>query len=216
MDPQTNLLSGRGHMQASELHTDAEAHHSPDPSPVPDLEPTEPVHDPPGDEDRPLLTRNEIFGILSNPRRRAAIRYLNEKEDDLVQLRDVAEQLAAWENDVPVDSVTYKQRKRVYTSLYQSHLPKMDDMGIVRFDKHRGTIEATVWTRELENYLHALGDGGVERRYATVGAAALCLGLIAALWLGPLSIATGTTVGLALGVVATVVATSVIRKLRSR
>ena len=34
-------------------------------------------------------------------------------------VRDIEEQLAAWENDVEIPAVTYKQRKRVYNAIHQ-------------------------------------------------------------------------------------------------
>jgi len=75
------------------------------------------------DADEP--SRDEVFKALSKPA--AAERdHLPEKQhDDDARVRDIAEQLAAWENDVEIPEVTYKQRKRVYTALHQSHLPKL-------------------------------------------------------------------------------------------
>jgi len=74
------------------------------------------------DADEP--SRDEVFKALSNRRRRNVITYLKQHDDD-ARVRDIAEQLAAWENDVEIPEVTYKQRKRVYTALHQSHLPKL-------------------------------------------------------------------------------------------
>jgi hypothetical protein len=85
------------------------------------------------------LSRNRLFSLLSNRRRRLVLYYLEERSG-VVRLRDLAAQIAAWENDVDLDAVTYKQRKRVYTSLYQSHLPKMHDDGVVEYDQRRGTV----------------------------------------------------------------------------
>lgn len=74
------------------------------------------------DADEP--SRDEVFKALSNRRRRNVITYLKQHDDD-ARVRDISEQLAAWENDVEIPEVTYKQRKRVYTALHQSHLPKL-------------------------------------------------------------------------------------------
>lgn len=198
-------------MQASELHTDAEVHQPADPSPVPDRQQSEDSTDEePADDEQTELSRDEVFGILSNPRRRAAIHHLNDHPDELVQLRDLAEQLAAWENDVERNAVTYKQRKRVYTSLYQSHLPKMDDLGIVHFDKHRGTVEATQWTLALHEYLDGLEETA-DRRWATVafGAVGVGFALLVGTVAGPLSVGAGTPLGLGIGaVLGTMVATA--------
>jgi hypothetical protein len=190
-------------MQASELHTDAEVHQPADPSPVADRQEADDSTDQETTEDEPTeLSRDEVFGILSNPRRRAAIHHMNDHPEEVVQLRDLAEQLAAWENDVDRTAVTYKQRKRVYTSLYQSHLPKMDDLGIVTFDKHRGTVEATEWTHALHEYLDGLEKPG-DRRWRTVAACAAGVGLalLAGTVVGPLAVGVGTPLGVGVGAV---------------
>lgn len=81
-----------------------------------------------------------VFGILKNSRRRRVLQYLQEA-DGQASLGDVAEHIAAHENDKDVQQITSRERKRVYVGLYQCHLPKMDAMGIISFDKSRGTVE---------------------------------------------------------------------------
>jgi len=171
-------------MQSSDLQTDPDGPRSQAPSATEQPTPTAP-----GEEERDTaddqsgLSRDEIFGLLSNPRRRAAIRYLVDEDEDTVQLRDLAEQLAAWENDVDPKEVTYKQRKRVYTSLYQSHLSKMDDAGVVEFDKHRGTVGRRERARGLHDYLDAT-DGDAGWSHVSLAAALFCLAVVGLAWLG--------------------------------
>lgn len=132
------------------------------------VEPTEPT-----DGER-TLSQDSIFTVLSNARRRFAIKYLNQHTtEDHVELRDLAEQIAAWENDIPVEEVTYKQRKRVYTSLYQSHLPKLDELDVVEYDCNRGTIERTDTVDELDVYLEVLEKDEIPWSDFTVGVAAV-------------------------------------------
>lgn len=52
----------------------------------------------------------------------------------------LAESVAAVENNKDVASVTGTERKRVYVSLYQLHLPKLDDYNVVDFSKQRKTV----------------------------------------------------------------------------
>ncbi|TKX52390.1 hypothetical protein EXE44_18565, partial [Halorubrum sp. SS7] len=85
----------------------------------------------PADEDGP--SRDEVFTALSNARRRNVIEYLNTNGSE-ARVRDIAEQLAAWENGVEIPEVTYKQRKRVYTALHQSHLPKLAASGFIDYE----------------------------------------------------------------------------------
>ncbi|TQQ79328.1 hypothetical protein EGH24_11905 [Halonotius terrestris] len=90
-------------------------------------------------EDAPLPL-DQVFGVLKNQRRRRVLRMLQDADGQL-SLSDLAEQIAAWENDKPIKQITSGERKRVYVGLYQCHLPKMDGMGVINFNKPRGTIE---------------------------------------------------------------------------
>lgn len=104
------------------------------------------------DTDAHELPLDQVFELLSNSRRRETIHYLTDNDSEAT-LSDLAEHIAALENDVPIKALTSSQRKRVYVALYQCHLPKIDDMGIVTFDKNRGTVELTANVAQLEPYL---------------------------------------------------------------
>ena len=111
-----------------------------------------------GDSDS--LSRDTVFQTLSNSRRRFVIEllYRTAPEGDAVSLREISEQLAATENGIEIVEVTYKQRKRVHTSLYQSHLPKLHKDGIVEYDKRAGTVALTERAREFEPYFRTRAD----------------------------------------------------------
>jgi len=98
------------------------------------------------------VSYDETFDLLSNHRRRYTLHYLksNGEHAEIGQLSDY---VAAWENDIPPNEVSYDQRKRVYTSLQQVHLPRMDKMGVVNFDDREGVIELTPAAQELDIYL---------------------------------------------------------------
>ncbi|MFB6358651.1 MAG: hypothetical protein ABEJ96_06540, partial [Thiohalorhabdaceae bacterium] len=53
------------------------------------------------------------------------------------ELGDLAEHIASIENDKPEVALSSTERKRVYVALYQCHLPKMDDIGVIDFDEDR-------------------------------------------------------------------------------
>lgn len=99
------------------------------------------------------LGLDQIFEILKNPRRRYVLRYLREVADE-VTLGDLSEQIAAWENEKEIQQVSSSERKRVYVGLYQVHLPKMDGMDIVSFDKSRAIIEPGPTIDLLYGYLN--------------------------------------------------------------
>ena len=98
------------------------------------------------------LSLDTVFEILKNRRRRDILQYLW-NHDGSADIGELAEHIAALENDIEVAALSSSQRKRVYIGLYQCHLPKMDDAGIVGFDKHRGTIELCDTAAELAPYL---------------------------------------------------------------
>lgn len=99
------------------------------------------------------LTLDEIFELLKNERRREVINYLLESEDGTATLSDLAELIAAKENDIEVSQLSSDQRKRVYIGLYQCHLPKMDDMGVIDFEDNRGTVELSDTIEQVQPYL---------------------------------------------------------------
>lgn len=132
-------------------------------------------------------TKDRIFETLSNPRRRQALRYLlAHKSDGAVTVRTLAEEVAAWENGVPNGEVTYKQRKRVYTSLYQSHLPKLHRYGFVEYDADRGTIEPLPAARRLDVYLEVVPEGELPWSEVYLGTSATAIALAVAVGVGAL------------------------------
>ncbi|MFA9426960.1 hypothetical protein [Natronorubrum sp. A-ect3] len=129
------------------------------------------------------LEPDDIYHILQTRRRRDVIRYLH-AADGQVRLRDLAERIAAWESETDIEHLTSSQRQRVYISLYQTHLPKLDTHGIIDYDKDRGTIESTPRVTQLVPYLTGLETATEHdpwpRRYAgTVGCCGLVLAAIA-------------------------------------
>ncbi|WP_144800041.1 DUF7344 domain-containing protein [Halorubrum depositum] len=128
-------------------------------------------------------SRDEIFTALSNRRRRNVIIYLKEHGDD-ARVRDIAEQLAAWENEVDPVEVTYKQRKRVYTALHQSHLPKLAKSGFIAYEPDRGIVSLTEESRRLEVYLEVVSENEILWSEYYVGLAVVCGLLGGAAWIG--------------------------------
>jgi hypothetical protein len=126
------------------------------------------------------LELDQVFGILKNQRRRYVLQYLNEV-DDTVSMNDLAEEIAAWENGKDVSQLSSSERKRVYVGLYQCHLPKMDSMGVVSFNKPRGLIERGPNAEVFDEYLQTGAvdeDTAWHRVHATVaGASVVLLGL---------------------------------------
>lgn len=84
--------------------------------------------------------------------------YYLRKSDEPVKLTDLAEQVAAWENETEPDQITEQERKRVYVSLYQTHIPRLDEVGVVEYDKDSGEIELASDASHIDEYLGSPED----------------------------------------------------------
>lgn len=106
------------------------------------------------------VSQDVAFEMLSCKRRRDVLHYLRQN-GGFAELRSLSRQIAAWENDKPVEAVTYKERARVYTALRQGHLPKMDSCDIVEYDADRGTVALTERASDLDVYLDVVPHGDI-------------------------------------------------------
>lgn len=152
----------------------------------------------PGSTD--TLDANTIAGLVANPRRRRLLERLG--GDEAVALADVARRIAAEEREVPVSEVEECDANSVYVSLYQNHLPRLEEHGVVRYDRDERTV-SLARSRQARQVLAVLGadDRPWSRHYpaATVVAGGL---LVAAGLTGGTELAWRLTAG-AVGLVAT-------------
>lgn len=128
------------------------------------------------------MSRETVFTILSNRRRRYVLHYLKQR-DAPVSIRELSETVAAWENGPDAETVTPKERKRVYTALHQSHLPKMDRAGVVRYDPDRGTVELTDAIDAFDIYLDVVPTSDLNWGEFYLGLGAIGTALGAVVWL---------------------------------
>jgi DNA-binding transcriptional ArsR family regulator len=127
------------------------------------------------------ITQDVVYEILSNPRRRFVLSYLREHGEPIA-LTDLATVVAARENDIDQADLTDRQEKRVYVSLYQTHIPKLEKIGIVDYDSDAGTVQLTEAVDQVEQYIPSNDDDIAWHRYYLV-AAAVAAGLYALLFL---------------------------------
>lgn len=132
-------------------------------------------------QDQSQITQDTVFDILSSARRRYVLYYLRQA-DEPVDINELARQVAAWENDVSVDELTDQQRKRVYISLYQSHIPKLDSLGIVEHDKDSGAVSLTGDARVVDQYLDG-DDQEYPWQSLYLLLSAVSAGILALVWL---------------------------------
>lgn len=127
------------------------------------------------------LGKDMSFHLLENRRRRWTIRYLN--REGSAKISDLAEQVAAWENGTTVDQVTSQQRRCTYTSLQQTHLPTLDESGVIDFEADRGIVKTTERMEDLDVYLEIVSERTIpwSTYYLGVGVLSCALvGLMAA------------------------------------
>jgi hypothetical protein len=129
--------------------------------------------------DSDTLDPDNVFHLLQNQRRRYALRYLDAVESETVRMSDLAEQVAAWEHDTDPQSVSSRQRQRVYIPLYQNHLPKLARHGVIDYQQSRGIVTRLDAADQLDEHLPSASTMSTDRphRYVLL---ALIVGLLAA------------------------------------
>jgi len=135
---------------------------------------TETVEVPPDEEpgDEPSeLSKDEAFELLNNPRRRYVLYLLDDAPEDGLEIGELASLVAAWEQDTPVADLTQQQRKRVYVSLYQTHVVRMEDLGVVEFDRDSGVVRLTERSERIRQFLPDRNEEELDTRYFLVFAA---------------------------------------------
>ncbi|WP_425493587.1 DUF7344 domain-containing protein [Natronosalvus vescus] len=109
-------------------------------------------HKPVGTTEHSGLSEDELFQLLANQRRRHILLALI-REGKPLDIGILSQEIAAWEDGNELEEVSSKDRKRVYTALQQSHLPKMDKVGVLEYDRDRGMVEPTSTLEDVEHYL---------------------------------------------------------------
>lgn len=118
------------------------------------------------------LTKYEIHDVLRNKRRTWVLEQLQQTRNP-VPLRELSEQVAALETGEtpPPRNI----RESVYNSLHQTHLPKLDDLGIVEYQVDRKVVAQADSFRQVTLYMEVVSADDVTwaTYYLTVGVVAL-------------------------------------------
>ncbi|MDJ1433966.1 hypothetical protein [Halostagnicola sp. A-GB9-2] len=86
------------------------------------------------------LKIDDVSLIVDNERRRLTLHAL-ERADEPIPLGDLAEIVAMGELEKPPAQVSGKERKATYIALYQTHLPRLERIDIVAYDRMADGIE---------------------------------------------------------------------------
>jgi hypothetical protein len=128
-------------------------------------------------------SREEVFDAVKNLRRRYVLYYL-QRYGGPVELGEIADQVAAWENDTTVQEVSARQRKSVYSALHQTHLPKLEAAGVLRYDSDRSMIEPTERAARLDLKLASDPQTSIPWHQLYLALAAVSLLVLASVWTG--------------------------------
>ncbi|WP_440953745.1 DUF7344 domain-containing protein [Methanococcoides sp. FTZ1] len=88
-------------------------------------------------------------------------------------LRSISEEIAQIESGSPTPES--KVRKSIYVSLLQTHLPKMEAVGIVRYDREEDCVELMPAASNFSVYLETVDNGDIPWSHYYVGLSIVAL-----------------------------------------
>jgi hypothetical protein len=104
------------------------------------------------------MTECQIHQLLANERRRAVIERLD-ASPGTVTVRELSTWVAATETGESPPPA--RARDSVYTSLHQTHLPKLDQMGVVEYDRDRSLVHLRPAARQVDRHMDVVNGLGV-------------------------------------------------------
>lgn len=104
------------------------------------------------------LGEEQIHDVLSNQRRKETLDFLK-REGKEVDLRTLSEEIA--EREAGESPPPKGLRQSVYNSLHQTHLPKLDDLDIIDYDKDRKLVSLRPEARTVDLYMEVLTPYGI-------------------------------------------------------
>jgi hypothetical protein len=122
------------------------------------------------------LSEGTIYEILANRRRRETIRHLTvESSGEATTLHDLSQEIAARETGE--SPPPRGARESVYNSLHQTHLPKLEELGVVDYDRDAREVHPSEHARDVDKYMEVVTSHGVtwSEVYRSLGVASLTL-----------------------------------------
>lgn len=101
-----------------------------------------------------------IHDVLRNHRRRLVLDIVRDV-DDFVSVRELSERIGAIESGL--DPAPRAARQSAYVSLLQTHLPKLDALGIVEYEVEGRLVRAGEGLDEVTGYLETVPSDGLAR-----------------------------------------------------
>lgn len=88
-----------------------------------------------------ITSLDEVLDCLTSSKRRILLYYL--QDNDIADVDELVDQVAAREEDVSPEEVTADHRQRVETQLVHTHLPKLADAQFIEYDRRSSTVRYT-------------------------------------------------------------------------
>ena len=119
----------------------------------------------------PHLSQSDIFGILQNDRRRQVLQILRTQGNQ--SIRSLSEEIARLETETeePKSSV----RKSIYVSLLQTHIPKMESLQIINYNREHDTVELLPAARNFDIYMETVKKGDIPWSQFYIGFSTLAI-----------------------------------------
>lgn len=107
---------------------------------------------------RSVLPEVEVYHVLSNARRRETLAELWGRPQP-VSLRDLSEAIAATESGS--HPAPRALRESVYNALHQTHLPKLQTLALIEYDRDRKLVRPRPAVRSLYRYIDTVACFGL-------------------------------------------------------
>ena len=104
------------------------------------------------------LSEGDIHNVLRNERRRLVLDFLgaNGQTSTLRELSEAIAEMETGESPPPRNI-----RDSVYASLHQTHLPMLDDLGIIEYDQDGKTVEFDRGAQDIARYTSVVSSYGM-------------------------------------------------------
>lgn len=101
----------------------------------------------------------DIHDVLSNERRQMVLTLLQEDNDAEMTARELSERIAELEtNESPAPR---NIRQSAYVSLHQTHLPKLDELGIIEYDQSAKSVRLEKRADQVSVYMETVPKYGI-------------------------------------------------------
>ena len=119
------------------------------------------------------LSRNELFDLLSNRRRRFVLHALKRMEEP-VELTELSTYVAAWEMEMEPEEIDSEDRRSVHVTLRRTHLPKLDEKNVIQFNESENTIRSADLLDDIEVHIEVLQGEEISWSLYYIGLAGVC------------------------------------------